>query len=70
MRPKTSNQRIMLVLVGISGSLMMLTSFACVRFMPVSDATTLIFTSPLFTMILSAVIMKERLTVLKVIIGI
>ena len=59
----------MLILVGISGSLMMLTSFACIKFMPVSDATTLMFTSPLFTIILSAVFMKERLTYLKALIG-
>ena len=67
--PKTCTQRIMLILVGISGSLMMLTSFACIKFMPVSDATTLMFTSPLFTIILSAVFMKERLTYLKALIG-
>merc|ERR1719167_1748672 len=68
--PKTSTQRIMLILVGISGSLMMLTSFACIKFMPVSDATTLMFTSPLFTIILSALTMNERLTYLKTLIAV
>ena len=44
---------------------MMLTSFACVKFMPVSDAITLIFTAPLFTMVLAAIVMKEKITVVK-----
>ena len=67
--PKTCLQRVMLILVGISGSLMMLASFACIKFMPVPDATTLMFTSPLFTMIFSALIMKQRLTYLKGLVG-
>ena len=67
--PKTCHQRLMLILVGISGSLMMLASFACIKFMPVPDATTLMFTSPLFTMIFSALIMKQRLTYLKGLVG-
>ena len=59
----------MLVSVGILGSVMTILSCACVIFMPVSDATTLMFTAPLFTMIFSALIMKECLTFLKVVIG-
>ena len=47
----------------------MLTSFACVKFMPVSDAITLIFTAPLFTMVIAAMFMRERITVIKAIAG-
>ena len=67
--PKTMFERIMVVLVGILGSLTMLTAFTCVILMPVSDATVLMFTTPLFTMIFAAIFLKERLTVLKMICG-
>merc|ERR1719167_785514 len=47
----------------------MVTAFASVKFMPVADAITLIFTSPLFTMILAAVFMKDKVTIIKTISG-
>ena len=59
----------MLCMVGLFGSLTMLTSFACVKFMPVADAITLIFTTPLFTMVLAAVFMKDKITIVKTISG-
>ena len=59
----------MVILVGMLGSLTMLTAFTCVILMPVSDATVLMFTTPLFTMIFAAIFLKERLTVLKIICG-
>merc|ERR1712242_650872 len=67
--PSSAYQRIMLCMVGLFGSLTMLTSFACVKFMPVPDAITLIFTAPLFTMVLAAMFMKERVTIVKAISG-
>ena len=67
--PKTMFERIMVILVGMLGSLTMLTAFTCVILMPVSDATVLMFTTPLFTMIFAAIFLKERLTVLKMICG-
>ena len=67
--PKTMFERIMVVLVGIFGSLTMLTAFTCVILMPVSDATVLMFTTPLFTMIFASIFLRERLTVLKMICG-
>ena len=67
--PKTSHLRVLLSLVGVIGSLVMLTAFTCVKLMPVSDAITLIFTTPLFTLILSAIFMRERLTLFKVVCG-
>ena len=62
-------EKIMVILVGMLGSLTMLTAFTCVILMPVSDATVLMFTTPLFTMIFAAIFLKERLTVLKMICG-
>ena len=56
-------------MVGVFGSVTMLTSFACVKFMPVADATTLMFTSPLFTMVLAAVFMKDKITIVKTVSG-
>ena len=56
-------------MIGLFGSLTMLTSFACVKFMPVPDAITLIFTAPLFTMVLAAMFMKEKITIIKTISG-
>jgi len=67
--PSSAYQRIMLCMVGLFGSLTMLTSFACVKFMPVPDAITLIFTAPLFTMVLAAIFMKEKVTIVKVVSG-
>ena len=67
--PTSIYQRIMLCVLGLFGSLTMLTSFACVKFMPVSDAITLIFTAPLFTMVIAAMFMRERITVIKAIAG-
>jgi len=64
--PSTTYQRVMLCLIGLFGSLTMFTSFACVKFMPVADAITLMFTTPLFTMILAALFLRQRLSVLKV----
>ena len=54
-------------MVGVLGGLTMLTTFACVKFMPVGDAMTLIFTNPLFTMLFAACFMGHRLSTLKII---
>ena len=57
----------MVMMVGVLGGLTMLTTFACVKFMPVGDAMTLIFTNPLFTMLFAACFMGHRLSTLKII---
>jgi len=68
--PTSWYHRVMLCMIGLFGSLTMLTSFACVKYMPVPDAITLIFTAPLFTMVLAAIFMKEKITIIKTISGI
>ena len=65
--PSTNYERIMVMMVGVLGGLTMLTTFACVKFMPVGDAMTLIFTNPLFTMLFAACFMGHRLSTLKII---
>ena len=65
--PGTAYERIMVLMVGVLGGLTMLTTFACVKFMPVGDAMTLIFTNPLFTMLFAACFMGHRLSTLKII---
>ena len=65
--PSTAYERIMVLMVGVLGGLTMLTTFACVKFMPVGDAMTLIFTNPLFTMLFAACFMGHRLSTLKII---
>ena len=67
--PSSAYHRIMLCLNGLFGSLTVLTAFVSVKFMPVPDAITLIFTAPLFTMVLAALFLKDKLTVIKVISG-
>ena len=64
--PTTWRKRIMLCVIAILGGFTMLTTFACVRFMPVADAITLIFTNPFFTMLFAAVFLGHRLSVLKI----
>eukprot|EP00095_Tigriopus_kingsejongensis_P011145 maker-scaffold534_size144770-snap-gene-0.34 protein:Tk11145 transcript:maker-scaffold534_size144770-snap-gene-0.34-mRNA-1 annotation:"solute carrier family 35 member g1-like" len=67
--PKRRSQKVLAFLMGLFGALTMLTAFSCVKFMPVGDAMTLIFTNPLFTMIFAAIFMKQRITILKFIAG-
>ena len=64
--PTTWRKRIMLCVIAILGGFTMLTTFACVRFMPVADAITLIFTNPFFTMLFAAVFLGHRLSILKI----
>ena len=67
--PSSTYQRVMLCVLGLFGSLIMLTSFSCIKFMPVADAITLMFTTPLFTIVLAAVFLKDKITTIKTISG-
>lgn len=55
----------LVILVGIFGAFTMVSTFACVKFMPVGDAMTLIFTNPLFTLIFAAIFLGHPLTAIK-----
>lgn len=67
--PSHVSHRIMTLGVGVMGALGIFGCFTCVLFMPVGDATTLQFTNPLFTMIIAAVFLRQRLTIIKALSG-
>ena len=57
------------IVTGISSSLLMMTALASMTYMAVPDALCIVFASPLVTIILSAVILGEKLTFFKIIAG-
>ena len=67
--PGSAYLRNMLCLVGLLGSLNMLSPILSVQLMPVSDAVTLMFTAPLFTMLFSALFLKDQINLVKAISG-
>ena len=58
-----------LVLIGVFAFLSIITDFYCVTNMPLGDATAIIFSAPLPTMILSAVFLGSRLRLYKIFCG-
>ena len=67
--PTSVYHRIMLSLIGLFGSIIMLTSFISVKLMPVPDAITLMFTTPLFTIMFSALFLNDKVSWIKAISG-
>ncbi len=61
--------KFLLGMMGLSGGLTMVSAYSCVRFMPVADAMTLIFTNPLFTIIFEVIFVGAKLTWLKIVGG-
>ena len=55
---------------GLAGAINFITSLASVSFMPVPDALCIIFACPIVTMVLSVIILGDKLNVLKCISGI
>ncbi len=51
---------------GIAVGLVVLCIFLSVQAIPLGDALTLVFSSPLFTMILSAIVLKSRMGLYKI----
>ena len=58
-----------LVLIGVFAFSSIITDFYCVTNMPLGDATAIIFSAPLPTMILSAVFLGSRLRLYKIFCG-
>ena len=67
--PASGLDQLMTLGVGLLGSLAILGCFASVSFMPVGDATTLMFTVPVFTILFAAVFLRQGLNVIKVVSG-
>ena len=60
----------MLVVVqGMMGGLKNLLQFACVLFMPLGDALTIVFTEPLWTLLLSRIVLRLKISAWKIIFG-
>ena len=62
--------RLLMVLQGFFGALMIVFGFCCVLFLPLGDALTLLFSAPLSTMIVAAIFLRHRLRFFKIISGI
>ena len=58
--------RILTIVQGFWGAIMITCGFCCVLFMPLGDAMTVLFTTPLSTMIMAAIFLKHRLRLFKI----
>jgi len=56
--PETIKDRCLVILQGVLSGGRVFLQFACLSFMPLGDALTLVFTEPLWTIILSKLILK------------
>jgi len=56
--PPATKDRILVILQGILSGARVFLQFACLAFMPLGDALTLVFTEPLWTIILSKIILR------------
>ncbi len=61
--------KIFMVIQGVLGAIMIMTAFCCLSFLPLGDALTLMFTSPLSTMIMAAIFLGHRLRLFKIFFG-
>lgn len=57
--------RIWIGLQALLGSVFLLLNFSCLQYMPIGDALTLVFTEPLFTVILAFVFYRTKIGVTK-----
>eukprot|EP00088_Acartia_fossae_P056587 TRINITY_DN6589_c0_g1_i3.p1 TRINITY_DN6589_c0_g1~~TRINITY_DN6589_c0_g1_i3.p1 ORF type:complete len:511 (+),score=93.16 TRINITY_DN6589_c0_g1_i3:144-1676(+) len=56
--PNSIKDRILVILQGLLSGARVFLQFACLSFMPLGDALTLVFTEPLWTIILSKIVLK------------
>ena len=62
----STRTKIVMIVQGFLGGLMIIMSFGCVRLMPLGDASTLLFSSPIFTMILACLCLNHKLVPIRV----
>jgi drug/metabolite transporter (DMT)-like permease len=60
-------ERLLLVARGVAGSFDLLAGYAALRMLPLSDAITIIFSSPVFVYIFAWIILKEEFGVFQII---
>ena len=58
-----------MLLQGLIGGLRILFQFACVLYMPLGDALTIVFTEPLWTILLSRIILSIKISAWKILFG-
>ena len=58
------------MLKGVTGSVCFICSLACVSFMDVPDALSIIFACPVVTILLSVIMLRDKLNIVKIIAGI
>jgi len=68
--PQNQKKKLFTLAQGLAGAINFITSLASVSFMPVPDALCIIFACPIVTMVLSVIILGDKLNVLKCISGI
>jgi len=59
--PGPSSQKLLILLQGVMSSLTFITALSAVSYMPVPDALCIVFSCPVVTIILSAIVLKDRL---------
>jgi len=65
--PGPTGQKLLILLQGVMSSLTFITALSAVSYMPVPDALCIVFSCPVVTIILSALVLKDRLGTGKII---
>jgi len=68
--PGSTKDKILVVLQGLLSGVRVFLQFACLSFMPLGDALTLVFTEPLWTIILSKIVLRIHIGWWKTVFGI
>ena len=68
--PKTKTARALLIYQALVGALVICGSFFCVKFMPLSDALTILYTAPIFTLIFESFFARKKISYIKISCGI
>merc|ERR1712141_584887 len=70
--PSSTNIKVKfwIALQAVLGALRLYLSFSCLQYLPLGDALTIIFTEPLFTIVLSFILLKSSIGFIKIILGI
>ena len=63
--PQKTSDRFLTICQGLTGSMNVITGVAYVSFMPVADGLTLVFCSPAVTILLSTLVLGDKLTLAK-----
>ena len=53
-------QKVFILLQGLMSALTLVTALAAVSYMPVPDALSIVFSCPLVTILLSALVLRDR----------